>query len=428
MAQILTKSMKKKLGVLNQVLDVLFLIDYALILLRLVISASMLDPAYAGILPDRPLELAMNLLVNLTLILAAVNLVTRTKFTWATILAGASLVFAVVIRLTIGYWSMSYLAFSLAACAYERSGRSILRVSVIVTGVMTVLLYILSVNGFIGWIVTEGRHAFGYNYSTDAAARIFYVFAALFVLKNGRPHAVHYVFLALFMLVNLLFMRARTTLLTSGLLLLGTVIYQVFIFPKMKTSRKTKPSALISAGKALAAAPFVLAAPLLAFFMLKLTTGLSDDPAVFYNRFSFLDSFRSRLELGREALIRFGVPLFGQAVPQKGNGGFTLPGGNEYFYIDSSYIRILVMFGSVVFIFSLLLYAILSLRAAAAGNIYLLFVLVLVALDGVTEQYFLHPGCNPFFLLVFTDPELFRVRRRVAPDKSSVRKPLTPAD
>ncbi len=420
----LSHSLQKKLDILNRFLDILFYIDFCLIALRLLINASMLDPNYASILPARPMELAFNALVNLTLILGAVNLVTRAKFTWATILAGASLCFAVVIRLTIGYWSMSYLSLSLAAAAYDRSGTAILRTSVIVTAVLTVLLYILSVNGFIGWIVTEGKHAFGWNYSTDAAARIFYMFAALFVIKKGQPHKLYCVLLAVFIFINLLFMRAKTTLVTSSLLLVGTLVYQYLIFPKMKTRRKKKlsgtKSVLVPAGKVLALTPLVLAAPIMAALSLYLTTHISDDPAVFYNRFSMFDSFRSRLTLGAEALSRYGVTLFGQSVPQKGNGGFTLPNVGEYFYIDNSYIRILVMLGSFVFIFSLLLYTAFSLRAAAFGNIYLLFVLALIAVDSAIEQYFLNPGCNAFFLLIFTDPELFRFRRGVTPHKSSV--------
>ncbi len=420
----LSHSLQKKLDILNRFLDILFYIDFGLISLRILINASMLDPNYASILPAWPMELAFNALVNLTLILGAVNLVTRAKFTWATILAGASLCFAVVIRLTIGYWSMSYLSLSLAAAAYDRSGTAILRVSVVVTAVLTVLLYILSVNGFIGWIATDGKHAFGWNYSTDAAARVFYMFAALFVIRKGLPNVLHYVLLAAFILVNLLFMRAKTALVTSTILLVGTLVYQYLIFPKMKTRRRKKrtgmKTVLVPTGKALVLTPLVLAAPILAALSLYLTTHVSDNPAVFYNRYPMFDSFRSRLTLGAEALSRFGVTLFGQNVPQKGNGGFTLPSPGEYFYIDNSYIRILVMLGSVVFIFSLLLYSVLSLRAAAAGNIYLLCVLALIAFDGAIQQYFLNPGCNAFFLLIFTNSDLFRFRRSVTPDKSSV--------
>lgn len=420
----LSHNLQKKLDILNRFLDILFYIDFGLIALRLLINASMLDPNYASILPAWPMELAFNALVNLTLILAAINLLTRTQITWATILAAACLCFSVVIRLNIGYWSMSYLALSLAAASYERSGKIMLRIFVIITAAMTVILYIFSVNGFIGWIVTDGRHAFGWNYSTDAAARVFFAFAALFVLKKGLPHVFHYVLLTVFILINLLFMKAKTALVLSCVLLFGTLIYQYLIFPKMKPRRKKKRRTSGSTAKtavlAIIQTPMVLAAPILAFVMFHLTKNYTSDPSVFYNRFSFLDTFRTRLEMGRTALSNYAVTLFGQPVPQKGNGGFSLPAGDEYFYIDSSYIRVLVMFGSVVFIFSLLLYAVLSLRAAAAGNIYLLFVLVLIAVDSAIEQYFLNPGCNPFFLLIFTNPEIFGWRRSVAPDKSSV--------
>ena len=405
----LSPTLQKRLDALNKVLDILFYITFALIIARVQISASMLDPSYAGILPARPLELAFNVLVNATLILAAVNLVTRAKLTWDTVLAAACLVFSVIVRLRIGYWSMSYLSLSLAAAAYERSGKIMLRISVITTAVLSVLLYVLSLNGFIGWIVTEGRHAFGWNYSTDAAARVFYAFAALFVLREGRPNVFHYILLAVSVLMNLLFMQAKTALALSLILLLGTL-------KKRRAASDTAKTLLT----AVLEAPLVLAAPLLAVGMMHLTRQYTDAPSAFYNRFSFLASFRSRLEIGRAALSNYAVTLFGQHVPQRGNGGFTIPDGDAYFYIDSSYIRVLVMYGSVIFIFALLLYAILSLRAAAAGNIYLLCILALIAVDSVTEQYFLNPACNPFFLLVFTNADIFRRRRGVAPDKSAV--------
>lgn len=56
-----------------------------------------------------------------------------------------------------------------------------------------------------------------------------------------------------------------------------------------------------------------------------------------------------RLQYGHEAFERYNVSLFGQQIWEHGNGGLH-PAKGDYFYIDSSYVRVLMYFGIFVFL------------------------------------------------------------------------------
>ncbi|MCR5293803.1 MAG: hypothetical protein K6E30_01350 [Lachnospiraceae bacterium] len=414
-------------------LDIVFCLDFMLIYSRILINNSFLDPRYSNLLPAGQMEILFNVLVNLTLILAALNLIVQAKITPASILAAAALILSVIVRLTIGYWSLSYLALSLLSASYGRSAKKILVTAFLVSVLLTILIFFLSQTGYIAYTVSEqGKHSFGFNYHTDAAARILYTLSILFVLKNGLLNHFDYLLLLLFIIFNWLFMGAKTVLLISLLLLAGTACYQSFLVPGMRKKRKSEritfPSILIIALKSFLSAALILAVPAFSAVSYVLTSEYTEDPAMFYNRYSFLSTIKSRLMIGRKALSEYRISLFGQSVPQEGFGGLSKPEGSGYFYIDNSYIRILVMYGIVIFLFVMLLFVILSARALLSRNFYLLFILTLIAFESMIDQFLLNPFYNTFLILVLADLDLPLLRFKISPDESPVGAALPPAD
>ena len=108
----------------------------------------------------------------------------------------------------------------------------------------------------------------------------------------------------------------------------------------------------------------------------------------------------SRLSLGKKGITEYGFSWFGQFIPMVGSGGGTEPRPN-YFFLDSSYINILLCMGTVVFCIVCVLYVRLSVRAYRQGNVVFLIILLCAALQCTIEHHMLEIAYNPFLLAVF---------------------------
>lgn len=76
-----------------------------------------------------------------------------------------------------------------------------------------------------------------------------------------------------------------------------------------------------------------------------------------------LDSILSqRLSFSKKGMEVYGFSIFGQYIPMQGNGGSTETPLN-YFFLDSSYISILLQYGLIMFVMILILWGIIGLRA-----------------------------------------------------------------
>ena len=71
--------------------------------------------------------------------------------------------------------------------------------------------------------------------------------------------------------------------------------------------------------------------------------------------------FSTRLSLGKEVFDRYDVQIWGQDIPMRGNGGSTEVVA-DYFFIDSSYVNILMRLGLVVFILVMLIISIIMIK------------------------------------------------------------------
>jgi hypothetical protein len=120
---------------------------------------------------------------------------------------------------------------------------------------------------------------------------------------------------------------------------------------------------------------------------------------------SFLNKALSgRLELGHEGFIRYELSLFGQFVDQNGLGTSTSFEG-DYFYLDSSYINILLRFGLVILDVVLAIITTLSLRERRRDSYFRLMILTVVSLQSMIEHHLIEIAYNPFLLLLFAEYE-----------------------
>ena len=74
--------------------------------------------------------------------------------------------------------------------------------------------------------------------------------------------------------------------------------------------------------------------------------------------------------------------------------------GSSYFYIDSFFIQTLLSYGVIVTIFILVLFTMVMKRCIDNNDYYLVFIMCLMALDGVFEPYILWLWYTPMAFLI----------------------------
>ena len=108
-----------------------------------------------------------------------------------------------------------------------------------------------------------------------------------------------------------------------------------------------------------------------------------------------------RLNLGGKALRTYGVHIFGQKIAWVGFGGMghtqTVLSG-EYNYVDSSYIRILLDNGALIWVILMVGWTNTSIKAYKTHDKYLLWALSILAVYCIIEQWLMNLGANLFLL------------------------------
>lgn len=101
-----------------------------------------------------------------------------------------------------------------------------------------------------------------------------------------------------------------------------------------------------------------------------------------------------RLYYMNRGFIEYGINLFGSPV------SFILTGGDNYFYIDCSYINIAMRFGVIILIFTIIGIEVLLKRALNDRNMTLLLVIICICLHSITDPQLLSLAYNPFLMLI----------------------------
>ena len=232
------------------------------------------------------------------------------------------------------------------------------------------------------------RMAFGVAYPTDFCAHVFFL-ACCWAWLRGRR--IGWISIALILLLAgfcLVFCDARTGAICLALLAL------CLAYLKLRRSLDARRggeyrmngvvSALLCGGMPLGAA--VMIALSLAWSGTRHWTVM-------------LDLLLSgRLELGRRAFDRYPVTLFGQFVEMTGLGNSMTHTG-EYFWLDSSYVNILLRLGLLVLLAVLAIFVIGAVRERKNRSWERLVILAVIALQCMIEHHLIEIGHHPFLLL-----------------------------
>ena len=221
--------------------------------------------------------------------------------------------------------------------------------------------------------------ALGMNYPTDLAARMFYLLAAYALFKNfalSLPEKIS--FLAVVVLTYTV-THTRVDLLVMLLLLLAIIFYKQVAFILEKITNKGITVLLGALVAVLVGASY-----------------LYRDHSTLFTLANKI--FSNRLSLGNRAFKEYNVTLLGQPIPQQGFGGSSTEKLADYFYIDSSYLRILMMFGAVTFLIFIGLLVYLSHKFMQQRLYAFEIVLILVAISSLIDQHLYDVSFNIILL------------------------------
>lgn len=239
------------------------------------------------------------------------------------------------------------------------------------------------------------RQSLGILYPTDFAAHVLFLFLAYLYLRFDKINVLDYLALIIAAIVITVICNARLNVYA----LLLTI--PVFFFGKRAKSGKIISSFI---------AAFYWTVPTIAAYFIIMLTAFYDKSNNIMLKLNHLLS--DRLKYGSAAFKQYGTSLLGQHVQEHGWGGL---GGqnmadhsmmNSYFFIDSSFLRLFIIYGILVTIAVLLIMTIISWRSIHNNSYALASVMVIVTISAVVEQHLLDLSYDPFLIALLANTSL----------------------
>ncbi|WP_283587996.1 hypothetical protein [Limosilactobacillus viscerum] len=247
------------------------------------------------------------------------------------------------------------------------------------------------------------RHSLGIGYPTDTGAYAFYLLLAYYYLFFKNLTWRSYAIVAFLDVVLYEVTQARN----SCVLILLTI-------PIIWVAQLASNGNVISRG---IASFYWMIAPLAAYSTLLL--------AWLYNPsriFNILDRILSgRLGLSHKALAKYGISFFGQHVHENGWGGvkglknfYKL--NFSYFYIDSSYMRLVIIYGLILGVLIVICMTAIAYRSTLNREYALAAIIMLIGLHCIVEQHLLDLSYNPFLFALLAVVPMLTINKKI--DKS----------
>jgi hypothetical protein len=279
-------------------------------------------------------------------------------------------------------------------CAQGRSFRTIAKETVTLSIVVLVITITASFVGILpGYSLQDdmrNREFLGFRYPLYPSQILFNVTLLVLYLKRPKIQPILLVALSIANLAMFQLTGSRLSFILSI-----TAILLVGLNPYL-----ARWNWLHSFAARIMSMSFVLAAIIMVFLT------VNYDPSnSFIRKLDDTSLLAGRFRLGHNALVNYGVPLYGQKLELFGNG-LDIYGNKSYLnslyynYIDSLYIRLLVNFGIVIFVAFITVFTIIAIRAYARRDITLLVLLAIIACHCTIDDLSMNLYYNTFFLLL----------------------------
>ncbi len=293
-----------------------------------------------------------------------------------------------------------YLVFvMLIISSYGKSYKKI-GITALISGWAWILVSaVASQTGYISDIVyRSGRsHSFGSIYSTDLFCHVLTLTMVYYIIRKGKLTIWEYMGTLLILVVNVFFIGAKIGLACMFLLMVGTLFYQ-HVLPKQKIPQRFTRD--------------VFAVSTLSFFifaalMYILTLTYTSSPKLPVNSIHALRTIKLRFIYGQQALRDYTIEPWGTAIREVGNGGVQegTVSQEDYFFIDISYIKLMLREGYFIFTMVMLVFFVAEIRLFRQKNYYAMFILFVFAFDCAVEHHIFEIGYSLLIYLSFCDLE-----------------------
>lgn len=329
------------------------------------------------------------------------------------IIVASMFIISIIVVLSSGY-SWPFLWILIIVAAKDIPFRKILQVYLLMNITIMGLAFIASMLGIIENLAYTNeewdnlRYSFGCVYTTDFAAHIFFMLLIAFYLYQDRLRWYHYAgtCAAAGFIYYYCYAKLDTICIILLVLFFGyyhvlqwqskkerAIVpsingskYNIFVFKRTKVCLKWKKVWMRIA---------LISMPVLAVLMYYLSNSYSEK-----NEFleTINETITGRLALGKRGLDDYGISLFGQDVPMVGFGGSTTI-EEEYFFIDSSYLNILLTYGLLFLIMVFTIYGTICYKYKE--DTVLMLAIVLLAISSFIDHHMIEEAYNPLTYALF---------------------------
>lgn len=359
-------------------------------------------------------ETAFQICLILSIIMLAAKIFLFDIYTVKMFIAVASmLACGLLIAVSSGYlWPFIWTLIVVAA--KDISYRKILQIYLLMNITIVGLAFCASLLGVIenlAYISTDGkglRYSFGCSYTTDFAAHIFYMLLTAYYLYYKKLRWYHYVGTCIIAGAIYYYCNARLDTICILLLAVFFGIYHIMRWQKEREqtavpgmeAEGTKLIAFKRTRTCLKLKKFLgrialISMPVIGLFMYWLTSAYRPDNELLE---TVNLTITGRLVLGKKGLEQFGVSLFGKDVPMEGMGG-SLKHTKPYFFIDCSYLFILLRYGILFLGIVFIIYGVICYKRRE--DTALMLVVILLAISSAIDHHLLEEAYNPFSYALF---------------------------
>ncbi|ETY74889.1 hypothetical protein LFAB_05215 [Lactiplantibacillus fabifermentans T30PCM01] len=306
--------------------------------------------------------------------------------------------FTLVLILSYYYSSSSDMLVVAVMClgAKNVNFRDICRIALYIGAALLVTFLLLSLVNVIPNYVYGDRNSFGISYTTDFAAHVFYLACTYIYLRFDVLKWWDFALVIVLTAFVQFFTHTDVDVISLLILLFVMVIYRF----RVSWSKHFKPVLI-----------FLRTSWIWLLIFPGIIIGLSmkyDANNAIFTKIN--DLISNRLYYGSYAFTSYGVRLFGQPVLESGWGGangydtyHNAASQVTYFFIDSSYINMLVKFGLALSIVFLYLFLLTSYKDTKQNNFKIPLILLVIFASSIIDQHLFELAYNPFVLVIFAN-------------------------
>ena len=244
------------------------------------------------------------------------------------------------------------------------------------------------------------RYSLGLIYTSSLATHYFYLVLAYCYLRFSKLRWTDYL---LIIIGDVIFMMITNTKLDF----IATLIVIPVMFIAQRAFRGHKLSEIL-------ASFWWIAVPI--------TSSIIIFASYFYDGSNHImkavdDLTSGRLGLGHRALTNYDINILGQTIVEHTYGGSKglklanqLNGVSHYFFIDSSYIRMFLLWGLLAFILIIVYMTYIAMRSIFRRTFVLAAIILIASLNFMCEPDIIKIIYDPFLLALFATPCFYKIQ------------------